>query len=145
VPLAADAMTSAFEPLFDFSYAIGLDTGYGSLNTTDIGSGQFLATAGTLTVTGTLTGVPSGGSYPLYPGGPAVVNSPSDRFIYNNVLYPSINPAIDVDGILFISGGLEINIWGNAASDYEFDEMGIPLTQVAPTGCGLPLVFPEVG
>jgi len=26
-----------------------------------------------------------------------------------------------------------------------FQEMGIPLTQVAPTGCGLPLVFPEVG
>jgi hypothetical protein len=24
-------------------------------------------------------------------------------------------------------------------------EMGIPLTQVAPTDCGLPLVFPEVG
>ena len=23
--------------------------------------------------------------------------------------------------------------------------MGIPLTQVAPTDCGLPLVFPEVG
>jgi hypothetical protein len=144
--LAADAMTSAFEPLFDFSYAIGLDTGYGSLNTTDIGSGQFLATAGTLTVTGTLTGVPSGGSYPLYPGGPAVVNSPSDRFIYNNVLYPSINPAIDVDGILFISGGLEINIWGNAASDYEFDDYdgsaytndntGEPFTLISAPGGG---------
>jgi hypothetical protein len=27
----------------------------------------------------------------------------------------------------------------------KWEEMGIPLTQVAPTGCGLPLVFPEVG
>ena len=26
----------------------------------------------------------------------------------------------------------------------EFVEMGIPLTQVAPIDCGLPLVFPEV-
>ena len=44
--------TSAFEPLFDFTFTIGSDTGYSSLNTTDLGNGEFLATAGTLTVTG---------------------------------------------------------------------------------------------
>jgi hypothetical protein len=146
VPLAADAMTSAFEPLFDFSYAIGPDTGYGSLNTTDIGGGRFLATAGTLTVTDTLTAAPSGGSYPLYPGGPAQATSPSGRFLYDNVLYPSIDPSIDNNGLFFIDNGLEINIWSDAASDYEFDDYngsgytndvtGNPFTLISAPGGG---------
>jgi hypothetical protein len=146
VPLAADAMTSAFEPLFDFSYAIGLDTGYGSLNTTDIGGGQFLATAGTLTVTGTLTGNPSSGSYPLYPGGPGQTTSPSGRFLYDNVLYPSVDPSINNNGPLFLGGGFEFNIWSDAASDYEFDDYngsgytndvtGNPFTLISAPGGG---------
>jgi hypothetical protein len=147
VPLAVDATTSAFEPLFDFSYAIGPDTGYGSLNTTDIGGGQFLATAGTLTVTGTLTGAPSGGSNPLYAGGPAQTTSPSGKFLYDNVLYPSIDPSIDNNGLLFIGSGLEINIWSNVDPDnYEFDDWngssytnettGEPFTLISAPGGG---------
>jgi hypothetical protein len=116
VPLTASPLTSAFEPLFDFTFTNGIDMGSGSLNTTDNGDGQFLATAGTLKVT-------SGqdvGSYPLYPGGPGTTPSPSGYFTYNNLLYPSVDPGIDLEGILFIGSGLEINIFSNGADDYQF-------------------------
>jgi hypothetical protein len=33
----------------------------------------------------------------------------------------------------------------SSTARHETAKMGIPLTQVAPTDCGLPLVFPEVG
>ena len=137
--------TSAFEPLFDFTFTIGSDTGYGSLNTTDLGNGEFLATAGTLTVTGTANGQGLG-TYPLYPGGPAQTTSPSGKFLYDNVLYPSSDPVIDNNGPLFRdSSGFEINIWSNGPDNYEFDEAngsgyindntGAPFTlNVAPGG-----------
>jgi hypothetical protein len=138
VSLSASPLTSGFEPLFDFSFAIGPDTGYGSLNTTDNGNGEFLATAGTLTVTGGL----EVGAYPLYPGGPSVTTSPAGFFLYDNVLYPSIDPVIDLDGLLFSGSGLEINIWGNGPGSYTFDnnnngtqDLGEPFTlNVAPGG-----------
>src|SRR5208283_2970965 len=114
--------TTAFEPLFDFTFTIGSDTGYGSLGTTYIGTGEFLAVAGTVTVTGTANGQ-GVGTYPLYPGGPAQTTSPSGRFLYDDVLYPSADPVIDNNGPLFRdSSGFEINIWSNGADSYEFDE-----------------------
>jgi hypothetical protein len=146
VSLSSTPATSAFEPLFDFSYAIGLDTGYGSLNTTDNGNGEFLATAGTLNVTGTLTGTPGASSYPLYPGGPAQTTSPAGKFLYDNLLYPSVNPSINNNGPLFVGSGYEINIWSDAASDYEFDDYngsgytndqtGQPFTLISAPGGG---------
>jgi len=42
-----------------------------------------------------------------------------------------------------IDAGREISLRKHGV--LQLPEMGIPLTQVAPTGCGLPLVFPEVG
>ena len=116
VPLAANPLTSGFEPIFDFQFSIGPDTGFGGLNTTDIGGGQYLATAGRLTVT-------SGrdvGAYPFFPGGPAVTTSPSGFFIFDNIFYPSVDPGIDNDGLLFLGGGLEINIFSNGADSYQF-------------------------
>jgi hypothetical protein len=112
--------TATFGPNFDFNYAIGLDTGFGSLITSDIGSGQFLATGGNLTVTSTLDGNLEG-TYPLYPGGPAQTTSPAGAFLYDNVLYPSANPSIDNNGLLFINAGVEVNVWSDGVSDYEFD------------------------
>ncbi len=141
MPLAASPLTSGFEPLFDFAFTIGPNTGYGSLNTTDIFNGQFLATAGTLTV----TGGQDVGTYPLYPGGPVEELSPSGKFLFDNVLYPSIDPGIDNGGLLFIGSGLEINIWSNSPDNYEFEDWtgssytnnatGAPFTlNVAPGG-----------
>ena len=116
VPLAANPLTSGFEPIFDFQFSIGPDTGFGGLNTTDIGGGQYLATAGRLTVTAGR----DVGAYPFFPGGPAVTTSPSGFFIFDNVFYPSVDPGIDNDGLLFLGGGLEINIFSNGADSYQF-------------------------
>ena len=85
--------TATFEPLFDFTFDIAPETGYGSLNTADQGNGEFLATNGTLTV----TGGNDIGTYPLYPGGPGVTTSPMGAFLYDNLLfpfYPSTNPRL---------------------------------------------------
>jgi hypothetical protein len=116
VPLAASSAT-AFEPLFDFAFTLGPDTGYGTLNTTDVGGGEFNATAGLLTV----TGGQDVGSHPLYPGGPSVTLSPSGFFVYDNDLFPSMDPVIDtVGGPLFISGSLEINLFAYGPDSYSF-------------------------
>jgi hypothetical protein len=148
VSLSANPATAAFEPLFDFTYAANLDTGYGTVNTTDIGSGQFLATSGFLTVTATGTGNPSGGSYPLFPGGPAQTSSPAGAFLYDNVLSPSQVPLIDNNGLLFIGSGFEMNVWSNfpGPDNYEFDDyvsggytndaVGVPFTLTPAPGAG---------
>lgn len=115
VPLEASPVVG-FGQTFDFTFNIAPEAGYGSLNTIDLGNDQFLATAGVLTVT-------SGadvGTYPLYPGGPGVTLSPLGAFDYDDVLYPSTDPPLDVDALLFTGPGLEINIWGNGPGNYSF-------------------------
>ena len=123
IPLAATPSPYGFEPAFNYTFKIGptlphlvADAGFGTLNATNLGNGTFLATGGTLTVT---TGNDVG-SYTLYPGGPANTISPSGFFSYNNVLYPGVNPALDMQGLLFAGAVPEINIWGNAANNYTF-------------------------
>jgi hypothetical protein len=114
--LMALSSPSGFGPLFDFAFAVGFETGYASLNITDEGNGQFLATAGTLTV----TGGNDIGTYPLHPGGPGVTLSPLDAFNYDNLVFPLADPTLDVEGLLFTGPGLEINIWGNSPGNYSF-------------------------
>jgi len=111
--------TASFEPVLDssFTFTIGTETGFGSLNLISQAAGTYLATAGTVTV----TGAQDVGTYPLYPGGPAVTTSPSGAFVYDNLAFPTANPTLDVDGLLFNNGGgLETNIWGNSAGNYSF-------------------------
>jgi hypothetical protein len=142
VPLAASAAVFGFEPLvYAFTFAIGPDTGYGSLNTTYIGNGEYLATAGTLTV----TGGQDVGSYSLVPAPyPFQVNGVYDVdgiFQYNDVVYPSVDPAIDLEGPVFTANGLLINIYSNGPDSYTFydnnyyNNTGAPFTlSVAPGG-----------
>jgi len=126
------------DTIFDFTFTIGPDTGYGSLNTTEFGNGDFFATTGTLTV----TGGQEVGAYSLYPGGPAQTTSPSGYFYYDNVLYPSIDPGIDNNGLLFTGHGLEINIFSNGPDAYQFyanngyNNTGTPFTLNAAPGGG---------
>jgi hypothetical protein len=78
---------------------------------------SYLATAGTITVTGT----EEIGTFPLLPGGPGVTLSPNGAFDYDNLVFPTSNPTLDEDGLLFNAGsGLEINVWGNSAGNYSF-------------------------
>jgi hypothetical protein len=119
ISLTATPSTSGFEPLFDFAFDIAPETGYGSFHTTDEGNGQFLANSGNLTV----TGGSDIGTYTLYPGGPGQTLSPMGGFNYDNLLYPfypTLNPPLDDDGLLFTNPGVEINIWGNSPDNYSF-------------------------
>lgn len=116
-PVISTSGSSGLDPLFSFTFAIGSDTGSGSLSATDLGGGQFLATSGTLTVTGGA----DAGTYTLLAGGPGATTSPSGAFLFNDVIYPSSDPTLDVDGLLFTGGGLEINIFGNGPGSYSFD------------------------
>jgi hypothetical protein len=135
--------TATFEPLFDFSFDIAPQTGYGSLNTTDEGGGEFLATSGTVTIT---AGADLG-SYPLYPGGPGQTTSPAGAFYYDNVIYYLMNPPLDIDGLLFTAPGLEINIWGNSANNYSFYDYtsGGYETELTEAGTFTPNIDPGGG
>jgi len=115
VPLEASPVVG-FGQIFDYTFDIAPQTGHGSLNTTDLGNDQFLATGGGLTVTGGA----DVGTYPLVPGGPGVTTSPLGAFDYDNVLFVSTDPPLDVDGLLFNAPGLEINIWGNSPGNYSY-------------------------
>jgi hypothetical protein len=108
--------TATFQPLIDFSFTIAPQTAYGSLNVTDQGGGKWLATAGSLTV----TGGSDVGTYTLIPGGPGTTTSPLGSFTYDNVITPSANPALDTGGLLFGVAGKEINVWGTGANTYSF-------------------------
>jgi hypothetical protein len=125
--------TATFQPIINFSFTIAAQTAFGSLNVTDQGGGKWLATAGSLTV----TGGSDVGTYTLIPGGPGVTTSPFGSFIYDNVITPSANPALDVDGLLFGVAGKEINVWGNSANNYSFYDStgpGVYGTQLAAAG-----------
>jgi hypothetical protein len=50
------------------------------------------------------------------------VLSPSGFFIYDNQLFPKLNPTLDVDGLLCVSGPNEINIWANGPGLWEYND-----------------------
>jgi hypothetical protein len=119
VPLFPATPTMGFGQLFDFSYTISTQQGYGSLYTVDNSENTadtFLGTLGSLTDTaGSYVG-----TYPMYPGGPGQTTSPMGSFYYDNLLSPLQNPPIDVDGLLFTGSGVEVNIWGNSTNNYSY-------------------------
>jgi len=131
-----------FEPMFDstYSFTIGSQIGFGALTLADLGSGNFLATAGNLTVTGG-NGV---GTYPLYPVGPATVASPSGLFEVDDIFLPGQDPVLDLEGILFVGSGIEINLWGNNTDNYSFyiESGGSYTTHIASPGTVTPDVSP---
>jgi hypothetical protein len=100
---------TTFEPVFDFSLNMPSLAGFGTVNTLDLlaenqTSGQYLATAGALTVAtapGYLPFDEAVGNYQLIPGGPLTTVDPNDAFVLDNVLFPSYpdtSPPIDANG-----------------------------------------------
>jgi len=71
--------------VINFSFTLGANTAYGSVNVTDRGGGVWLATSGSLTVTGGA----DVGTWTLYPGGPGVTTSPLGSFNYDDVITPA--------------------------------------------------------
>ena len=113
--------SATFEPLFDFNFDIAPQTGYGSLNSSDefngtrFTTGEYLATAGSLTV----TGGSEIGTYPLYPftgytAGEAYETDTMGPFYFDNLItayYPSATIPLDYWGLLFATSSMDINIW----------------------------------
>jgi hypothetical protein len=111
---------SASSTVINFSFTLGANIAYGSVNVTDQGNGSWLATSGSLIVTGGA----DVGTWTLFPGGPGVTNSPLRSFQFDDLIYPANNSAtgdaLDVDGLLFRIGTKELNVWGQSAGTYNF-------------------------
>ena len=93
--------------LYDITFSDGgANDGYGQI---DVESG--VAVSGTYNVTaGAASGV-----WTLAPG------SGSDgSFNWDNVVNPDSDPFLTGGGLLFTSGGNEINLWGNSPDSYSF-------------------------
>ncbi len=102
---------------FDFTFSIGPDTGYGSVDAVSLGGGEYNATDGSLTV----TGGNDIGTYTLLPGGPGDTCSPdSCEFGYDDNLFPGSTPPIDEFGLVFTSGDVLLTITAPNANDYYF-------------------------
>ena len=102
-----------------FNFGIGSNTGYGWLDLSSQGSGDFLATAGELTVTGSSSGNLAVGTFSLVPGGPGVTLLPfnsSWAWAYDNVVDPTSNPVVSWYGLLFSANGYDVNIFSTANS-----------------------------
>ncbi len=109
--------------VINFSFVLGANTAYGSVNVTDQGNGIWRATSGSLTVTGGA----DVGTWTLYPDGSGAGptwTSPLGSFIYDDLIYPANNSAtgdaLDVDGLLFRIGTKELNVWGQSPGVYNF-------------------------
>ena len=111
------ASASASANYFTFDFTDGANIGSGSFFT----DAENIATAGTLTVTGGA----DVGTYTLlnYTGGGLTI-SPYGAFQFDNQVYPSSDPILNSNGLLFTGfldgNALEINIWGNPPSGNGF-------------------------
>jgi len=122
------------DPLISFGFNIGGNSGFGTLQATDLNNGQFQATSGTLTMSSTSSG-DANNTYCLVPTGAPpgqVLTSPLGLFIYDDLVQPAMNPAFpDIYGLLFsntaaagarcglsLSGNDEINIWAGTQSGF---------------------------
>ena len=115
------------DPMFTFTFVdISGDAGSGSLDATLVGAGEYNATSGSLT----LTGSHFPGSYSLVPGGPGISDIGA-VLGYDNDIYPSATAELDSNGLLFgdanhlidlsdLGGQLNFTI-------YENDGSGIPI------------------
>lgn len=86
----------------------GITAASGTLTAHPVGGGQYIVDSGTAMFNGDsmnlLAGTDNG----------AAQTSPNGLFIFDNVLFMSSNPTLDVDGLLFADTfGKELNIWGN--------------------------------
>lgn len=92
---------------------------------------QFTDTGAGYSISGTVAGTDNGnGSFTLISGSgfynadPITLiagsgYSPSGNFIFDDVLFPNSNPALDINGLLFsFANNNELNIWGTGPGAY---------------------------
>jgi hypothetical protein len=115
------------DPMFTFTFVdLSGDAGSGSLDATLVGAGEYHATSGSLT----LTGSHFAGSYSLVPGGPGVSNVGA-ALSYDNDIYPLATAELDLNGLLFGNADHLINLYELGGqlnfSIYQNDGSGIPI------------------
>jgi len=130
----------AWDPPFSFTFSIGSNTGIGSIAAIAEPGNIFLATSGTLTVTGGLDANPT--TYSLVPGGPPLTTSADGMFTYDD-LFSQTDPTVDDSGLLFTGNGLEINIYASGPGMYGFASWNGSFYNVNDAGTGLALSFAE--
>lgn len=116
--VAPEARAGSPDPMFDFTFSIGPDTGYGSVDVVSLGGGEYNATDGSLTV----TGGNDIGTYTLLPGGPAPYTCSPDNceFGADNDIFPAGTPPIDQYGLVFTLGDILVTLTAPGASNYYF-------------------------
>lgn len=114
---APGARATPIDPMYDYVFSIGLDTGYFSVDAVSLGGGEYNAISGSLTV----TGGNDIGTYTLLPGGPGDTCSPdSCEFGYDDDLFPADQDPIDQFGLVFTSGDILLTLTAPNADDYYF-------------------------
>lgn len=115
--VAPEARAGSPDPMFDFTFSIGPDTGFFSVDAVPLGDGEYNATDGSLTITGGI----DIGTYTLLPGPSGGTCSPdSCEFYYDDDLFPASTPPIDPEGLVFTSGSTLVNLTASDANDYYF-------------------------
>jgi hypothetical protein len=109
-------ITVCAQDVFDFTYSDSDgDVANGQLTAGPNGDGSYTVTNGYIDGTaGSILGI-----YTLYlnPNAPdSYAYSPSGAFLYDNELFPSSDPILDNDGLLFTAGTIEVNLFGGDAS-----------------------------
>ncbi len=121
--------TPGADPTVIYAFTVGpgpSEQGFGQLTATEVGDNIWLATSGYFDgVSGPDQGIYNLVANPnvnLLPTPPTVGDStsPLGAFFYDDLVYNTQNPSLDGAGLLFSSGGTEINIWGNSPGNYSF-------------------------
>ena len=124
-----DSVVPGSDPISYFSFTgSGGVTASGFVDVNLLTSGDYLASDGSITISGGPAGAPSG-TYSLYAdatnaSGGAAVNSPSNGYWYmtydNKLLAPGSSPSLDDFGLFFTdgtaTGDFAINLFNNGSS-----------------------------
>jgi hypothetical protein len=145
IAVLALGLKAQADGLYDITFTDGgVNVGSGQIDVESgyAVSGYFDVTAGIASGNFTLAGGTA-----VYP---STITSPKGGFFYDNAVfftsnpqYPTTNPFLDGNGLLFIAvGGNEINLWGNADGSYSlygditgngYDPQAIGVSSITPT------------
>jgi hypothetical protein len=120
IQIEAQAQTSTFDIIFSNFAEGGTTSGSGLLTgfltspgVYELNSGSFTFTSGDGLDAGTYSLLPN-------PNSPNQSQSPSGYFLFDNLISPAIDPFVTSSGLLFGSGGIEINLFSTAGNTPEY-------------------------
>ena len=145
--VATGALPAHATTIFDFTYSGSGVSGYGTLSAISEGGGEYLATSGTDHATGGSVN----GTLSLYPNpngtSPANLAVSGGTFTYDDLLFPTSNPQVDLYGLLFTNGHSDgLNIYATGASTYfEIDNIAATANSITFTAVPEPTSLALLG